>query len=1131
MKSSLVAIGLLLLVNCCALAQRLPQPLNVFLENLRKVSPNYTLAFSADEMRNTIVNYDPKGEFILQVIEKVLQDLPFKYKVILSKTGPNVIVISHVSKPLVVRVIDDMGEAQSNVLVVVKHSSVQGTTDLHGIVRLPPAAETDTLLVSGVNIYEQSVTLYGHCTILVRVNRKTTSLERIIISRRPNIGFHPLNLLNLPAAYAIVDSEALNRVIATNIIDHFSKSASGLLFGPNSGNSLGLNIRGRNTLYSFTNPLLVWDYFAYPGNTDDINPYDIGSVTILKDAAATSSWGTQSGNGVIVLSSVDGQYNKKASWTVTLNSTLSEKPNLDYYPWLKPSSFTSAEQALFANNAYNAKLYDPNFAVTPALNLFRLWRDSGLSKSIVDQQISKLNSHSSITDLKKYFYQTRLSRQYHASVMGGGCSDKYYTSFGYDYDPTDLVRNQYERFTLRGSYTGHPITPNLETSLVLNFAAIRQRNNNDGTPGANYPYARATDDIGNPTRVAHQYNPGYIDTAGNGNLQDWSYRPLQELQLANNRTNRYVLNLQGNLDWHLNRHFSTAVIYRLFKSWSSNRIQYDQRGFYVRDLVNQFADLNGSTPVYRVPLADILFTSDTSSTVQSVRAQLGYSASYGKHQWKVLLGNELNDLSTTGQTRTVYGYDGRGNPTQMDFFHVYSTLPNGSRQIPDIDQMTGLNSRYLSAFSNTYYTYNKRNTLYGSFRLDGSNFTGIGMNQKWGSSWSLGLSRLLQPVDSTARYAPLLKLRASYGCNGNVSNRIANLTIQYLTNNNYGSPQAGIANSPDPSLGWEKTWIENAGLDYAILRDSLSPQGRLHGNIDLYWKQAVNLLAHDSLALSTGYNNYLSNTGGIHGYGIDLVLTSENTRGLIKWESSLLLSLAKDWVSRYHYLPSTPISYVSGNYPQLGKSPTGLYSYRWAGLDSLTGDPKGYLDGQRSKKYLAIMNESGGGYQYSGSYQPTVYGSLLNTFTWKRWSLSARLGFKGGYWFRRSSVNYDDIVQERTAGHKDFDQRWQKPGDEKKTNIPSIPATDDPLRDAFYLNSEVLITKGDHLRWQDCQVSYNWISTPQKKLPFKQAILYLYVNNPGIIWKANHYGIDPDASGYGDLPVIRSWSIGCRVNF
>jgi hypothetical protein len=177
------------------------------------------------------------------------------------------------------------------------------------------------------------------------------------------------------------------------------------------------------------------------------------------------------------------------------------------------------------------------------------------------------------------------------------------------------------------------------------------------------------------------------------------------------------------------------------------------------------------------------------------------------------------------------------------------------------------------------------------------------------------------------------------------------------------------------------------------------------------------------------------------------------------------------------------------------------------------------------------MNESGGGYTYSGSYQPTIYGSLLNTFTWKKWSFSARLGFKGGYWFRRSSISYDDIVQERTAGHKDFDRRWQNPGDEKKTNIPSVPVTNDPLRDAFYLNSEVLVTKADHLRWQDCQLSYSWISTPQKKLPFKQVILYFYVNNPGIIWKANHYGIDPDAAGYGDLPAVRSWSIGGRVNF
>jgi len=1126
MRIRAIATGVCLLVIHTQ-AQRLPVADNVtlyaYLDKIKDiVDHKYVLIYNRDSMLHTLISYVPRNDSLQAMTRDITRTLPFD--VIYTNLPDNFVAVNfhRVIRNLVVTVSDESGLPLRNILVTVRNTGDSGRTDVKGMVTLHPAPDTASVIISGEKIEDQLISLNSRCLLEVQVHWKVKILNAVTVLHRASNGFHFLAASNSPPSFALAETETLNRVVATNIINHFAFSGSALLPGPSSGNGLGLTIRGRNTINSSNMPLLVWDNFAYPGYPGDVNPYDISTVTVLKDAAASSIWGALSSNGVIVLTSNEGHYNQASQWIFTMNTTYSEKPRLSYLPWMNASEFIGAEWLLFQNHAYDANLNNTNFPITPAVRLFGEWRDQGLARSAMDQQQHLLEQQSSIADLNKYFYQSRINQQYHMSFSGGTLTQKYYASAGYDYDPTALARNSWQRYTLRGSYSAHP-RPHLKTCFTLNFASIRQNANNDGTLGATYPYAQAVDDQGNPAIVSHKYNPTFLDTAGHGLLQDWRFRPLRELQLADNHTSRSVLNIQTNIDWRLAPGVSAAVIYRLFKSWSSNDIIHSKNSYYVHDLVNQYSELNGTNTIYPIPPGNILFSSDTAVTGHNLRAQLGFSnRSPSKHQWKALIGTELTANDMTGGTGTVYGYDGHGSPPQMDLVHLYPTLTEGKAKIPNSTEILGSSSRYLSGFSNINYTCGRQYALYGSFRLDGSNLIGVDSRRKWAVSWSLGASRVL---DSS------LKLRASYGCDGNLSKRIAYLTIQGLGYNNYGLPQSGIDNSPDPGLGWEKTWMENLGVDFSLFRDKKNPQGRLNGSVDLYFKQAGDLIANDSLPLSSGYSFFVGNAGGIHGYGFDLVINSENLRGSIGWQSTMLLSFSKDWISRYPFLPKSPQSYVAENYPRIGKSPSGIYSYRWSGLDHGTGDPMGYLNGQASKDYLKIMQQPEGGYVYNGSYQPTLFGSLLNTFTWKAWSLSAMISYKGGYWFRRSSINYDELFNERSAGHKDFDLRWQNTGDEKRTNVPSLPVKDDPIRDAFYLNSEALVTRGDHIRLQDIQLSYTLTTKSGVKLPIRQAIFYLYVNNPGIIWKANHYGIDPDAPNYGDLPAPRSWSFGGRFSF
>jgi hypothetical protein len=170
-----------------------------------------------------------------------------------------------------------------------------------------------------------------------------------------------------------------------------------------------------------------------------------------------------------------------------------------------------------------------------------------------------------------------------------------------------------------------------------------------------------------------------------------------------------------------------------------------------------------------------------------------------------------------------------------------------------------------------------------------------------------------------------------------------------------------------------------------------------------------------------------------------------------------------------------------------------------------------------------------------GPGRPTHFGSLRNSFSYKRFSLSFNISYELGYYFRRNSVNYSNIITaSSTYGDLnlvsgDLAKRWQNPGDELITNIPSFTYPANSARDEFYTYSSLLVEKGDHVRLRDLQFSYDLNLGSIKTSPVKNAKIYLYANNIGILWRANQYGIDPNA--VTGMPAPFSLSAGINIDF
>lgn len=262
---------------------------------------------------------------------------------------------------------------------------------------------------------------------------------------------------------------------------------------------------------------------------------------------------------------------------------------------------------------------------------------------------------------------------------------------------------------------------------------------------------------------------------------------------------------------------------------------------------------------------------------------------------------------------------------------------------------------------------------------------------------------------------------------------------------------------------------------------------------------------------------------------IDLVVETQNINRMLRWNSSFLLTHQKDHVIRTGDTLQPAWAYCEPGFLTAvpGKPLYGIYSFPFTGLDT-AGNPLGK---NKSTDYTTMLGTNGyDSLTYHGRSTPSLFGSFTNNFYWKQFSLSVTLLYKFYYYFRRNSVNYYNIFNGSSKGSADFNQRWQK-GKENNTTVPSMPvtATPDPDRDLFYKYSSALIERGDHIRLQNINLTYDLGRKTVNKLYLRTGNFYVNCSNVGIVWRANKHQIDPDKlTGY---PQPAIFTIGFKGTF
>jgi hypothetical protein len=781
----------------------------------------------------------------------------------------------------------------------------------------------------------------------------------------------------------------------------------------------------------------------------------------------------------------------------------------------------------------STELNPQHLALPPAVEIMIQARDHKISAAEAQSQLDQLRMMDTRRDLSRYFYRSSLNNQYSLSLSGGSAKNSYYFSGGYDKNVSNLVRNGYQRVTLNGNNTYCLIPKKLELSTGLSFTYSKQQNNNSGNFIFSIPYLQLADRWGTALSVPNYFRQSYIDTVGGGKLLDWNYRPLDELRNADNTTKLQDYRINIGIKYAIWKGLEAQAYYQYGHGSTDMRTLHSLQTYYTRDLINQYTQIDSTGKAnFPIPKGGILDETLTGYDANNVRLQLSYDHTLGSdHRLTAILGTELRDVEMRTNTTRVYGYDGaRQNGSGVNYNTVYRLYnsPGVSSKIPNPDHLTLNSDRYLSYYFNGAYTYKGRYILSASARRDESNLFAVDVNKRGVPLWSAGAAWDLSKEDFyQVDWLPFLKLRMTEGYNGNVDRSVSAYTTALINTgtNAYGATVASINNPPNPTLRWERINIFNVGIDFGTRND------RVGGSLEYYIKAGKDLIGQIPVDPTTGNLVFTGNTADMKAHGIDLNLHINNTMGAFRWNSTVLFSYVQDRVTNYAQKLGAIKNYLNAGSinPLLGRPLYSIYALKWEGLDPQNGDPQGLLGGHISKDYSTIYNSANTeNLLYKGPANPPFFGSLRNDLYWKRFGLSFNIIYKFGYYFRRNSIQYIALFN-NSASHPDYDRRWQKPGDEQHTYVPSMQYRADQSRDDFYAYSEVLIEKGDHIRLQDLQLSYDLPKKTFARLPLQMIRFYCYANNIGILWKANHQGIDPDY--ILSIPNPRTIALGLKLEF
>lgn len=1038
------------------------------------------------------------------------------------------------------QVINEKRMPLGDVSIIEKNTELQTTTDLNGVFTLKVKNKQGIISFSHINYKTKTVHFNVGDTLLVVLEPVMRDLEEVIVY---NDGYQSISKERATGSFEQISNKLLQARVSYNIMDRLESTVPGIQFDKRKPGA-NIIIRGLSSFSEgLQKPLVVLDNFPYDGDLSTLNPNDIESVTILKDAAATSIWGARAGNGVIVLKSKKNLGQSERRFEVGVNYTVLEKPDLSYIQQMSSSDFIDVEQFLYDKGFYKSALSSTNNAtsiLSPVVKL--LWNvDLGkISKEEGLNQIEAFSNQNYRDDISKYFYRLGRNQQYSLSYTTQSKRMSSRLGLGFDRNLDHLVTNQGNRYTLKSDIT-YRAADRLEIGTSMQYSRSLSDQGASFTypinPGGNrqmlYPYSRLVGDQHEAISIPYSFNPDFLSSITDP-LMDWTMKPYEDIHDTKGLTKVDHLNLTIDFKYKIWDRLQLIGSYGIEKQVQSQELIQTEESFFARNLINLYASQTNGVVNFFVPKGGVKTSSTDQMLSNRGRLQLNYDYVRDQHAFVMLIGSEISKRLSENSGSRVYGYDIYLRTNQpVDYTTLFQTYKGlaGRQSIPYVLSDGLREHRFLSFFGNAVYTLKNRYTISASARRDASNMFGVKTNDRWKPLWSLGAAWVLTKEKWMESIPALnyLKLRWTYGHSGNIGGITgSNPIINYLKPPSGAQttlPRAFISSLPNPSLKWEDIRMINYGLDFGIFNH------KINGTLEYFDKLSTDLLANDLIDPTSGFFNTTKNIGKLKNTGFDLKLSGKVGQGNLLWSPSVFFSSSKNKVLEFYGNLSTGSTYTTntGNSmrPVKDKSLYPVFSYVFAGLDPIEGDPQGIYKGNLSKDYRNMLRDSIQYLNYHGTALAPYYGAFRNEINWKSLSLSFNISYKFGHYFQKETIRYAALFNSWVS-HSDYKKRWEKAGDELITTVPSMKYPADTNRDTFYANSGANIEKSDIVKLQDVQ--FVFIPNLSKLFAVQKVNMRLFfnVNNVCILWSATKSGYDPDFLG---LPNQRNFTIGLNLSY
>ena len=1006
---------------------------------------------------------------------------------------------------------------------------------------------------------------------LIVLEYESTMLDQVVVT-----GYAQTTVKRITGSVGILNSDSFKDKPLASVSSLMQGEVAGVQVQAVSGQpgtQSRIRIRGTNNLSGSSNPLWVVDGVPLQNESPNlsseemaagafdnifisgiggINPNDIESITILKDAAAAAIYGSRAANGVIVVTTKRGSEGRlKLSYSNNFTWSFRPQRNLEL---MDSGEKIAWEQELwdeFAADRYAAAQSD-NTVIYPVVGIVGQVRAgcgqfAGWDKARQDAYLQELAS--STTDWYGELFRNAFSHNHHLSLSGGSDKAAYYISLGYNDDNGMLINNRYQRYNVNSSLT---LTPARWIKLDIGNDFSRQSSKSpdsyvDAFKYAYFanPYEKVRNEDGSWAADNTYFSLGYYNGRGVEEVMPLDgFNILKELELNSTTT----VNVSNTLRAQADIRILEVLKFVGLLSWSYSDNSTDK--IVDASTYTAFRDRLGYDDKSQTKLYGSITQNRGKRSSYVARGHFAWNQSFGRHTLNVIAGAELRG----SDSNTVYSKRYNYNPITGT-----SSMPSISgptdEWVKEVERLSGeyfTRSRYASFYASADYFLGKTIVLNASVRTDGS--SNFGSERQFnptcsaGAAWHLGEEKWMQ----RQRVLSHATLRAAYGFTGDVNTSAPHyLVMQYALQeyryvNGKSYMMGSIPTAPNPDLGWEKTRDAKLGIDLGFLKDRLCLQA------ETYYRLSTDVVTSSRVASTSGYTYVYYNSADLMNSGVEFTLNGKIVRSR-DWNVGASLNFAYNYNKVLSYKPASSTITAKDRYVE-GYPVGAIISGRYEGIDPVSGLYNFRLRPDAEVLTPSDLNDPDNYRWYLGTTIAPFTGGFNVSASWKL----LRLSVSGVYSFgnkvyemidspasylnaRHDGVStesvqsqYSDLYSNHLNVRRDRTSRWTE-SNSSGTLYPRIYdcygtrynfAQTNPmdwnivnaiyLKDVSYLRIKSIVLS--------CELPQAWL----EKIRMEKICFNLSLNN--MITISSYDGMDPEVPG-ATYPTTRSVSLGVSLGF